>query len=286
MLKTGFLPKILTWLAIVLILETGLLHLVTAQGEYEEAAYMGYLFVANFSGSLIAALGIYHRQVWGWALGLVIAIGSIAGYAWSRTVGMPGMNVEEWFAPYGIVSMGVEGAFILIVLSRPWKMVAGEAIPIAAPRFSYAPHLAGLVVIASIGLLTYQWNVSVTRAFGHHVGSLDQVCNTPPVTLADLEERYGIKVSLVAISMMDSIVDVRIKVVDPEKAHALLQNQAALLVNQEALIIAPHMHSHAGPRLKAGKIFTVFFPTEQIVQTGSFVSLVFGPVRVEPVEVK
>ena len=286
MSKTGFLPKILTWLAVILILETGLLHIVTAQGKYQEAAYLGYLFAANFSGSLIAALGIYHRQVWGWALGLAITAGSIAGYVWSRTVGLPGTNVEEWFAPYGIVFMAVESAFIFILLLRPWKMAASGSLSIAMPRLPYVPHLAGLFVIGSLGIFTYQWDASVIHTFGHHVGSLGQVCNTPPLAMADLEQRYGIQVSLVAVSMLDSIVDVRIKVVDPDKAEGLLQNQAALLVGQQFLIIAPHMHSHSGPRLKAGKIFTVFFPTQQIIRSGSFVSLILGPVRVEPVLVR
>jgi hypothetical protein len=86
--------------------------------------------------------------------------------------------------------------------------------------------------------------------------------------------------------MMGSIVDVRMKIMDPNKAHALLQNQAALLVDQQALILAPHMHSHGGTRLKAGKVFVVFFPTQQIIQPGSDVSLVFGNLRVEPVRVK
>ena len=97
--------NMLRWFAIALILEIGLLHIMTAQGQYESAAYMGYLFAANFFGALIAAFGIYHKQFWGWALGLIIAVGSIAGYAWSRTLGMPGMNAEEWFSPYGIVSL-------------------------------------------------------------------------------------------------------------------------------------------------------------------------------------
>jgi hypothetical protein len=112
------------------------------------------------------------------------------------------------------------------------------------------------------------------------------VCSTPSTTLAELEEEYGVQVSLVATSMMGSIVDVRVKIIDPDKAHTLLQNQVALLVNQQVLILAPHMHSHNVTRLKKGKIFSVFFPTQQIVSKGTEVSLVFGSVRVEPVTVQ
>ncbi len=286
MSKSQWTSKFLFWYGIVLILEIGFLHILTAQAEYEEAAYMGYLFAANFFGSLIAAFGIYHKQFWGWMLGLIIAVGSMLGYVWSRTLGMPDMNVEEWFSPYGIVSMTVEGVFIILALSRPWKIPASDLQPTGNPKLHYAPHLIGLSAIILISVLTYQWDVSVTQAFGHHVGTLDQVCGTPAMSLADLKEKYGIEVSLVAISMLDGVVDVRIKIVDPDKAYNILQNQAALLVNQEALILAPHMHSHHSTRLKAGKIFVMFFPTEQKIHVGSEVSLVFGPVRIEPVVVR
>jgi hypothetical protein len=286
MSKTEIKSKFLNWCGIVLILEIGVLHIITAQGEYEEAAYMGYLFAANFFGALIAAFGIYHRQFWGWMLGLVIAVGSIAGYAWSRTFGMPQMNVEEWFSPYGMVSISVECIFILLMLLRPWKIQANDSVSIANPRLRYASAFVGLLMVVLISVLTYRWDVAATLALGHHVGTLDQVCSTPAITSAELEEKYGIQVSLVAISMLDSIVDVRVKIVDPDKAHFLLQNQAALLVNQEALILAPHMHSHNSTRLKAGKIFGMFFPTQEKIHVGSEVSLVFGPVRIEPVAVR
>ena len=286
MSKTEIQSKFLYWYGIVLILEIGVLHIITAQGEYEEAAYMGYLFAANFFGSLIAAFGIYHRQFWGWMLGLVIAAGSIAGYVWSRTLGMPKMNVEEWFTPYGIVSMSLEFIFIFLVMVRPWKNSANGLTPITDFRLRYASVAIGVLAIISISALTYRWDAAVTLALGHHVGTLDQVCGTPATTFAELEEKYGIQVSLVAISMLDSIVDVRVKIIDPVKAQAILQNQAALLVNQEALILAPHMHSHNSTRLKAGKVFGMLFPTEQKIHVGSEVSLVFGPVRIEPVVVR
>lgn len=286
MSKTEIKLRFLYWSGIVLILEIGLLHIITAQGEYEEAAYMGYLFATNFFGSLLAAFGIYHRQFWGWTLGLVIAVGSIAGYVLSRTLGMPGMKVEEWFTPYGIVSMSVEGVYILLVMSRPWKISTGNLLPNGNPMLRYLLLAGGLLAVLLGGFMTFRWDDTVTQAFGHHVGSLSQVCSTPPTTFAELEEQYGVQVSLVANSMMNSVVDVRLKIIDPDKAHLLLQDQAALLVNQEALILAPHMHSHHSAKLKAAKIFFMFFPTRQIIHTGSKVSLVFGPVRTEPFVVR
>jgi len=282
---------LLRWFAIVLVLETGLLHIMTAQAEYEEAAYLGYLFAANFCGALIAGYGIYRRQLWGWALGLVIAAGSIAGYAWSRSLGMPGMNVEEWFSPYGIVALSVECLYVVLALARPWRVAADGAAQAADSRLRLILPAVGLAAIVAVGGLAYEWDIAETQAFGYHVGSLAQVRDTPAMTFAQLEEQYGVQVSLVANSMMGSIVDVRLRIDDPDKAHTLLQNQAALLLDQgalsqEGLILAPHMHSHAQNRLKAGTQFIIFFPSQQIIHPGSNVSLIFGPVRIEPVVVQ
>ena len=277
--------KIIYWLAIVLILEVGLLHLLTAQAEFEEAAYMGYLFMANFLGALAAAYGIFRNQLWGWLLGVFVAAGSVAGYIWSRTLGMPGMEVEEWLSPYGIVAMTVEGIFLVLFLFRPWRNYV-DSRSFFTGKAKVFSSLAGVVVIAMIGIFAHQWDTATTQAYGYHVGSLEQVRDTPATSYTELEDEYGVQVSLVAVSMMDSIVDVRIKIIDPDKAHTLLQNQAALMVGDQTLILAPHMHSHNTTRLKTGKIFSIFFPTQQIVSPGGEISLVFGQVRVEPTVVK
>jgi hypothetical protein len=256
---------------------------------------------------LIAALGIAYRQLWGWILGLLIAVGSIAGYIWSRTVGMPGVNVEfftpygiclitsnpnaspnieEWFAPYGIVSLVAEGLFLLLAGLRPWKLPETRVVANSNPRFRSAPQMAGVLVIALVAFTAYQWDASVTQAFGHHVGSLNQIQGTAPTTQAELEQKYGIRVSLVAISMMNSIVDVRLKITDPQKANTLLQNQAALLVGQQTLILVPHMHGHRSALMNPQRIVGMFFPTQQLIHTGSEVSLVLGNVRTEPIKVQ
>ena len=253
--------KILNWFGIVLILEIGILHFITAQAEYEEAAYMGYLFVANFAATLLAAYGIYRRKLWGWILGLFIAVASIAGYAWSRTQGMPGMMVEEWFTPYGIVAMVTEGIFILLILLRPWKITTDELPTSYAQKpLRYIQPLAGVLILVLISTLSFRWDATFIQSFGYHVGSLDQVIDTPITSFSELQEQYGVQVSLVATSMMNSIVDVRLKIIDPSKAQMLLKNQAALLVNDQSLVLAPHMHSHTGNQVKGWKGDHDLFP--------------------------
>jgi hypothetical protein len=260
---------------------------MTAQSEFEEAPYMGYLFVGNFLGALLASYGIYRRQLWGWLLGLFVAAGSVAGYIWSRTSGMPGMAVEEWFSPYGIVAISIEGIFILIFLLRPWTITESEqSLSTTQQAYHYASPVIGVILLVLISVFAYRWDAKMTMAYGSHVVSLEKVLDSPETSFSELEDQYGVQVSLVASSMLNSIVDVRLKIIDPDKAHTLLINQAALLVNQQSLVLAPHMHSHNGTRLKAGKVFIIFFPTQQLIHTGSEISLVFGNSRVEPVVVR
>lgn len=112
----------LKWFGIVLIIVTGIIHFIEAPEYFDEAAYMGVLFVLNGIGSLAAAFGIYKNQKWGWFLGLLIAAGSIIGYAASRTAGLPNVAVKEWFEPIGILSFAVEVLFSVLAI----KILSGE----------------------------------------------------------------------------------------------------------------------------------------------------------------
>ena len=112
--------KVVRWLGIVIILIIGLIHVIDAPHGFEEATYKGWLFCANGIGSLAAAYGIYQKRSWGWSLGLVIAIGSLAGYVLSRTVGLPQIPAEpdEWLEPLGVTSVIAEIIFILILFIK------------------------------------------------------------------------------------------------------------------------------------------------------------------------
>jgi Na+/proline symporter len=116
------------WLAgvgISLIVVVGLIHLIDAPEDLEEGSYLGFLFLANFLGALVASVGIYRGNRWGWVLGLLVAGGAFAGYVISRTAGLPGLGVEEeWLEPLGVLSLVVEALFVgvfLTILVRPQR---------------------------------------------------------------------------------------------------------------------------------------------------------------------
>ena len=118
-------PGKLAWAGASLIAAVGLIHLLEAPEVLEEATYLGLLFLANFSGTVVAAIGIYRNHRWGWLLGVVLAGGSFVGYVASCTVGLPGLEVEEWLQPLGLLSLLIEGLFMglyLAILVRPATM--------------------------------------------------------------------------------------------------------------------------------------------------------------------
>lgn len=280
-------PKILRWFAIILILQIGLFQYLTAQPQYDKAAYLGYIAFANSVVSLVSAILIFRKIRLGWWLGLFVVAESTVGYILTRTVALPGMVVQPWLYPYGVIGSIVSGLFILnFLFAQPWKPFPLDEEPASQIRISYLLPLFGLLLISGVTYGTYQWDVYAYQIGYHvHVGSLNAVCSTPLTSFDELEQKYGVKISLVAITAMDSIVDVRLKVIDPDKAQSLFQNQAALLVDQKVLILAPHLHTHW--KLVPDKIHVMFFPTQNnTVHSGSEVSLVFGGVRVEPVTVR
>ncbi len=94
----------------------GAIHLYNAPGEYQEAHSIGLLFLANCIASWVAAAGIFRgSKGWGWGLGVLISAGTCAGYILSRTIGLPGMEIERWLNPTGIISLGVEGLFFILI---------------------------------------------------------------------------------------------------------------------------------------------------------------------------
>src|SRR6266487_764398 len=112
------------WAGILLVLATGLIHVVEGPANYHEAAYKGLLFFLNAAGALGAARGISRgEKLWGWTLGVLISASAVTLYIVSHTIGLPGLEVDdEWFEPLGVASLLVEGLYVIVyaaVMTRP-----------------------------------------------------------------------------------------------------------------------------------------------------------------------
>jgi hypothetical protein len=109
------------WISVIAMVIVGVIHLFMVPLEYDETPLMGILFAVNFFAALIASVGIIRQEMWGWLLGMGIAAGSVLGYVVSRTVGLPGMEIEAWLQPLGVLSLVVETFFIgLVTMQKPW----------------------------------------------------------------------------------------------------------------------------------------------------------------------
>jgi len=276
--------KILRSLAIFFIIEVGLTHYFTADHAYEEAWIEGYLFVANFLGAMVAAYGIYHRKTWGWILGFSVAAGAMIAYVWSRTTGLPGLPPEEWLDPWGMTAMITEGIFCLLALLRVLWRDQVDLMPIQLNhRWRYLWTAAGLLGLTLINYPVYQLDVLYPELDHAHVFFLWQVRLQPELSNEILGDDYGLQVSQATVSALDSIVDVRMKVLDREKAEELIEEGHFALLVGDTLIPAPHVSRH----MLVNKTIIIMFPNRgNIVRSGTPVSVVFENLRVEPVAVK
>jgi len=273
--------KILQALAIFFMIEIGFVHFFSAQHEFEDAWILGYLFILNFLGALVAAYGVYRRKTWGWGLGVLIAAGSLVAYIWSRTSGLPGLPAEEWLYPWGVISILAESLFLIVALFQAWQ--SRRSIPASIELSNTWRSLvsaAGLGALILVNFSGYQLDARYPDLAHEHVFFLWQVRLQPQISSRTFEEKYGLRISLVARTAMDGIVDVRMKVLDPEKAQELLGDGHFAILVGDKLIQAPHVARH----MLVNKTIIILFPNQQrVVQSGTPVSLVFENLRLEPV---
>lgn len=285
--------------AILLILVTGCLHFITTPQEYSEARYMGVLFLLNAFGSLVSAVGILRgRFAWGWAPGFLIAAGSILGYLQSRTIGMPGMEAEAWFDPIGIPAVIVEAGFLLIfALARPWADWHSPNVPSPEDQSKGGRRLivlnAALAVMVAFSLVSVPLGLGGTSQGGEHA-----IPDTV-ITAQRLEEEYGIRLTLVAVTAGGGMVDVRYRIIDPEKATKLVDPEDGgimpMLHVQDELctdigryaqyaqtLLMPDSHMRTQKLVADRMYFTLIPNTRGVVHRGTSVIVVFGDVAIEP----
>ena len=106
-----------------------------------------------------------------------------------------------------------------------------------------------------------------------------------------LEEQYGLRVNLVAVTAAGGMVDLRLKIVDGEKAKSLLQdkkNFPALLINDTnvTLNVSEDAKAQEIKFENDGNIFLMFPNSGNAVKPGTPVTILFGDTAIEPVIAK
>jgi hypothetical protein len=138
-------PSPLALAGVGTILAAGLIHLILVPEHFEEASYLGGLFAAHFVGAILAAFGIYRGRRWGWLLGALIAAGSLAAYAVSATIGLPGAEKGSLLEPVGVLTKVIEILFLVLCafeFTRIGRWVMAAGIPMVILSSGLATGLA------------------------------------------------------------------------------------------------------------------------------------------------
>lgn len=112
------------------------------------------------------------------------------------------------------------------------------------------------------------------------------------ISAQTLAEQYGIRVNLIGITTAGGLVDLRLKILDAEKASLLLQDSSdvpTLVVgNGAAVLVAPE--DSTGQLLNNlmddGNVFLAFPNVRNVLKPGMLVTVQFGELRLEPITVK
>jgi len=106
-----------------------------------------------------------------------------------------------------------------------------------------------------------------------------------------LEEKYGLHVNLIAVTAVGGLVDVRLKIVNGEKAKSLLQDPAffpALWIadNNVTLNVPEDTKAQEIQFKDNSNLFLIYPNVGSAVKPGTPVTIVFDDLQVEPILAK
>lgn len=117
------------------------------------------------------------------------------------------------------------------------------------------------------------------------------VVNRPVISQVVLAEKYGLRVNLLAVTAAGGMVDLRLKILDGEKAKLLLQEKANF---PQLLAGSPSVHLTSSSDFtsqdiqyeKDGVILLIYPNSGNAVKSGSAVTVLFGGTALEPIQAK
>jgi hypothetical protein len=113
---------------------------------------------------------------------------------------------------------------------------------------------------------------------------------TVTISQSLLEQKYGLRVNLVAVTGAGGFVDLRLKVVDGDKAKLLLadaKNFPSLFAKSGVMLNAPEdTKSQKIEFLTGGNLFIMYPNSGNAVTQGSPVAIIFGDTALETINAK
>jgi hypothetical protein len=126
------------------LLAVALVHVLDLPGKWEETPWMGYAFAALIAACVVlteVTLRVANRLIW--PVVAIVALGPVAGFVLTRTVGLPGArdDIGNWLEPLGLASLFVEVATAVLALGGLLPATDGAApsappVPPASPATS------------------------------------------------------------------------------------------------------------------------------------------------------
>jgi hypothetical protein len=152
---------------------------------------------------------------------------------------------------------------------------------VVTPRLNkFVLPLLIVILLGGVGFLVFK-SVNASRS------------SRPKITLSPsaLEEQYGLRVSLIGMTAAGGMVDLRLKIVDGEKARALLQakdNFPSLQLVKSGRTLSPSEDSKSQViKFENGLSLFLMYPNAgNAVKSGATVTVRFGDIALEPIEVK
>jgi hypothetical protein len=113
------------------LLGVALVHVLDVPGKFHEVPYLGWAYVGLIVATLAtAAVLARHDSRRAWLAAVLLAGATWAGYALSRTTGLPSAtdDIGNWFEPLGLASLFIEAIVVIVSAYALRTPVTGELL--------------------------------------------------------------------------------------------------------------------------------------------------------------
>ena len=111
-----------------------------------------------------------------------------------------------------------------------------------------------------------------------------------PVSAPALADRLGVKITQVAVTGQGGLVDLRYRVLDPDRANAIHDPATPPAVIEDRTGLVVHQlymdHEHSGPFRAGATYYLIFNNPGNLVHRGATVSVLLGDSQVDHVRVQ